>query len=249
MREESTGQTNTVSSNGGGRLGCGAMAAIVLGLLAAVGVVGAIVDAQTPATVTMPNFAGKSCKDAQAQVDRLFKEERAGVRQDDTMAGSSPSICTGSVVIRTDPAAGSVIDLKASDRIPVRWWAIETDAYRWYKKHRKMPNLIGKALDSGAGLTGHNDPTSGFVSEVIDGSLVQIGTGATGWYEHAEHKIVRTDPAPGEKLKIGQPMTIYTQIQRGKWIPYSGGSGGSPGGGGVNFYACTRLSVFRFCAT
>lgn len=221
--------------------------ALFVGLLL---IVGGVVQAWQhhhagPSSFVMPNFEGKNCAQSQAAVDRLVRA-RHGVYPNEEAAGDSTDGCyDDAVVIRTSPSAGATVSLTSGSPVRVEWWAIKPDAYRWYRAHPRMPNYIGKAFDSNA-ADQNNSATGDYVTEETDYSL--ITNNDSGYYDQAQHLIVSTDPAPGSPLSIGQKITIYTQVQRGRWISLSGGGSSSGGGGDWHVGACVGTWLIHVCS-
>lgn len=243
----------SVSGNRQGK-GCGALVAIGLGLLLLFVIVGSLVEA-APSTLVLPDFSGKDCKESQAKVDRLFDETKEDSFQDDTMAVDSPYICTGGVAYRTDPAAGTKLDLDAQDTIAIRWWSIEPEAYDWYTAHKTVPDYAGYYFKS----FGTEPPAAAKVFDpgkltkyfVEDEDRSLVPTSSSGYYSDGPHRILRTTPAAGKPISMGQEITFHTQVERGKWNPYE--SGGDSGGvsGSYNddddFNVPGWLCPTRFC--
>lgn len=223
---------------------------IPLAILVALAVLGSTVAKPAPASTTMPNYVGQDCKQAQSALDRRIADhdDRNRSWQDDSMAKESPSICTGNIVIRTDPPPGTRIDLKFRESIAVHWWAIEPAAYQWYQQHPKMPNYIGKTLAANpTALYDPDTPLANYVTENPDYSLLGQPSD-TGWYEQGPHKIVSTVPAPGKPLRIGQKIVFNTQVQRGNWMPFDDTGPGETGGfGGPHFGVCIGKWIFHIC--
>lgn len=147
--------------------------------------------------VTVPSLLGKQLDEADATAMALgLALWTKGISDDYCMDR------TDCVVYKMTPTAGTVV--QSGDKVAVRF--ITSDQAAFYKKHRKMPNVVGFTEDR---VDNFFDPIRSTVdTDSRESSSVPEGV----------NKVIAQSPKPGKPLKIGQKIKLILGYNIGSTV-------------------------------
>ncbi|MFC4587325.1 PASTA domain-containing protein [Sphaerisporangium corydalis] len=160
-------------------------------------------------------------------VDAENKTEALGVDLSADGIGSS-SYCpdeTDCVIYRMSPKPGTVV--KAGAEVAVKF--VTREEWAWYRKHRKMPNVVGWSETKADGLFDVVDSTVDSASK--ESTRVAVG----------KDVVLAQSPKPGRPLRIGQKIKLVIGYNFGM----SSGTGDLPNG---NLNPPNGRGESRFCS-
>lgn len=138
---------------------------------------------------------------------------------------------TDCYVYRMIPKAGEVV--QDGGKLAVSY--VTGDEWAWYKKHRKMPKVVGWSEDRADKLF---DP----ISDIVTSDLKESSS-----VPEDENRVIAQSPKAGTRLRIGQKIKLTIGYNYGSYTTGGGGNydvdvnvGGSRRGGGI----CSRS---RWC--
>lgn len=101
--------------------------------------------------------------------------------------------------------------------------------WNWYQAHPATPDVIGWTWFSYGNHTGARqvfDNADGGANYSVDDH--PMPNDGYEWYAI----VVKTSPAPGKRLTLGEPIQVTTKLVRGKRFPAGTGTGSGGNAGG-----------------
>jgi beta-lactam-binding protein with PASTA domain len=152
-----------------------------------------VAAASTPAPV--PSLIGKTLVDAENQTEALgFDLSTTGIG-----AGGYCGDDTDCFIYRMTPKPGTIV--RPGGEVAVKF--VTGAEWAWYRKHRKMPRVVGWSEEKA-------DKVFGAVSDAVTST-----TKETTAVPVDRNRVLGQSPKPGQRLRVGQEIKLIVGVNYG----------------------------------
>lgn len=189
-------------------VGCGTLLVLAVVLGGCMKLVSAVfgTDDEPSAAVAVakpiPDLMKKSLVQAENEVAAIGVE----LSPADIGGDSYCDVKSKCIVYRMEPKAGTVV--QPGGKVEVRF--VTTEEWAWYRKHRKMPNVVGWSEDKAEKLFDQ-------VRETLDSELKESSR-----VPESVNQVIRQSPKAGAPLRIGQKIKLVVGFNLGSTYTNNG---------------------------